>query len=318
MAKITEEMVADFVRMHTGGSSYRAIGGKYKVDPRTVKSWIENARKERDREYWETVSQRVDAGYLDEHYRMLLGMANSVSEAVASNPITSHADEAPQQFLDRAAVASLHRNSDLLKQRGHSLDDSDWTVHSDQRPSRQPIHRLAARLLDGLLSHEPKLQKELERWEDRWQEFKEARDQVQVEALNLIEQNDELDLETGRSLAPEISTDVLEVTLLGAKPGQLIIEPPNNGEAGLLFKKGSGELNRISVAVGQDPDEARTIVEWLGDQLSLEGRLGRVESVYERLTKCVTGIEEIVDRMTLRGRPEGHCEHCPSWQLPYG
>ena len=38
MTKITDEMVAEFVRLRRFGQSFRAIGRQYEVDPRTVKT----------------------------------------------------------------------------------------------------------------------------------------------------------------------------------------------------------------------------------------------------------------------------------------
>ncbi len=37
MTKATEELVAQFIQLHRGGDSFRAIGAKFGVDPRTVK-----------------------------------------------------------------------------------------------------------------------------------------------------------------------------------------------------------------------------------------------------------------------------------------
>ncbi len=44
MTKITEELVAQFIQLHRRGDSFRAIGAKFEVDPRTVKSWIEKRK----------------------------------------------------------------------------------------------------------------------------------------------------------------------------------------------------------------------------------------------------------------------------------
>ncbi len=44
MTKVTEELVAQFIQLHRGGDSFRAIGAKFGVDPRTVKSRIERRK----------------------------------------------------------------------------------------------------------------------------------------------------------------------------------------------------------------------------------------------------------------------------------
>ena len=90
MAQITEEFVAQFIHLHRQGFSYRAIGAKYKVDPRTVQSRIQKAEGERDRDHWEAVSQQVDARYLVEHLNMQVRVSIDVQLAVRSNPFQSN------------------------------------------------------------------------------------------------------------------------------------------------------------------------------------------------------------------------------------
>ena len=45
MTKVTEELIAQFIQMHRRGDSFRVIGAKFGVDPRTVKSGIEKGGK---------------------------------------------------------------------------------------------------------------------------------------------------------------------------------------------------------------------------------------------------------------------------------
>ena len=71
MAKITDEMIQEFLRLHRQGMSYRAMGRIQGVDPRTVKSRSDKASNEAEREHWESVSRRLDIKYLEEHNRIL-------------------------------------------------------------------------------------------------------------------------------------------------------------------------------------------------------------------------------------------------------
>jgi len=54
-----------WIQLRRKEESYRSIGRRFDVDPRTVKSWVQKAGEEKEKEHWEAVSRQVDAKYLD-------------------------------------------------------------------------------------------------------------------------------------------------------------------------------------------------------------------------------------------------------------
>ena len=133
MAKIIEEMVADFVRLHQQGHSYRAIGQRYEVDGRTVKARIDKAKKTKEEEYWEAVSRQVEAKYLDEHYRLLVHVALAVLNAVRTQPLIARAQDRAEALLHRVTEGGLGEPAlDLLTGRGVGLDTLPTTSVPDE------------------------------------------------------------------------------------------------------------------------------------------------------------------------------------------
>ena len=65
---ISDDLVAQAASPRKAGLSFRAIGKKLGIDARTAKSLAARATALDQRQHWESVEQRLDARYLEEHY----------------------------------------------------------------------------------------------------------------------------------------------------------------------------------------------------------------------------------------------------------
>ena len=79
---IGDEVVAQAARLRKAGLSFKAIGKKLGIDPRTAKISIEKAAALDQTRHWESVEQRLDARYLEEHYRLLLYACAGLMQAI--------------------------------------------------------------------------------------------------------------------------------------------------------------------------------------------------------------------------------------------
>ncbi len=148
MTKVTEELVAQFIQLHRRGDSFRAIGAKFEVDPRTVKSRIEKAEKQRDRDHWEAVSRQVDVKYLEEHLGMLVRVSIDVQRAVQSSPLQPYRE--PKVLVAALVESGLDQTGGLLEGRGLELY-SPASISPTDGGHILPAERLAGKLLEGLM-----------------------------------------------------------------------------------------------------------------------------------------------------------------------
>ena len=116
--KIPDELVAEFIRLRQAGQSYRTIGETCNVDPRTVKSWVERASRQKGKEHWEMVSRQVDTKYLDEHYRLLIVIAAGLQNVVHTQSIDFTHRQDADELIDNHIQLGLRQVEDLLKERG--------------------------------------------------------------------------------------------------------------------------------------------------------------------------------------------------------
>ncbi len=311
VAKITGEMVADFVRLHQQGLSYRAIGQIYKVDGRTVKARIDKAKTAKDEEYWEGVSRQVDAKYLDEHYRLLAHVALALLNAVRTQPLIAPAEDGAEALLHRMTEGGLGEPAlDLLKGRGLDLDTLPTTSVGD-KIGETPKMRLVQRLLQGLMEHEAALSQAVEQW-------KESRDRFQRDRVGFGQQSQGLFAggktvrdAAAAALGPAVADEVLRSTLLGLETGALEVEKREEEKAAIVLVRGSsGESEDICSGPEAEMRSAAGAYAHVLSQLRLEGRLGPVVTTYETLMDSVAHIEDLVDTLVLRGHPRGRCALC--------
>jgi len=300
MTKVTEELIAQFNRMHRRGDSFRAIGAKFGVDPRTVKSGIEKGGKQRDQDHWEAVSRQVDVRYLEEHLGMLVRVLVDVQRAVQSSPLQPYRE--PMALVAGLVQAGLDQTGGLLEGRGVELYSPDPVSPTDGG-HRLPAARLVGKLLEGLIEHEPTLKELLDGWSSCWIEVQEEHSDLQEKAKNLFLQK-QIAKETADALGPVAVEQAIASALGQPDQGHLTAEAGDDGLATLV----SGEGTNSERA---DAELARLANEWVVGQLLHEENIRRFKEAYSSLTENVARIEDLGDNIFLRGKPAGTCFLCP-------
>ena len=306
MAKVTEEMVAQFMQLRRRGDSFRAIGGKFQVDPRTVKSGIQKAERERDRDHWEAVSRQVDVRHLEEHLGMLVRISIDVQRAVQTSPFQS--DREPLGLVAALVAVGLKRTGGLLEGRGLDLR-SPVTSGTTDGTGKLPTERLAGKLLNGLKEHEPTLKALLDGWSSYWINVQGERRVLQKQARDLYRQH-QIREEVVAAMGPVAAEQAIASALSPDGKGHLTAEEGDDGLATLMLTQGTGRRQVLEVqkAEGETVCQAN---ERVVDQLLLEERIRPLKETYRSLTECAAEIEDQVDDIILRGKPQGDCFLCP-------
>ena len=309
--KIDDQMVAQWVRLHQQGESYRSIGRKFGVDYRTVKSWIQRAGKEKESEHWETVSQQVDAKYLDEHYRMLMQMTSVVTNMLSQDPMNTTEKQPSPVFLNMCIQSATLKATQFLVARG--LDLTSEHIIDDSQASR-----LGHRLFDALMEHEPLLKTATEEWESEWINFQKTRLELMKDAKNLFKNAKVADA-VAEGIKKNITNEVLRHRLLGEEPLSSRIDTSekdderirNLGDKYVRLIRCNG-LVKMTVYRGSEEEvgAACEIYDKVFSQLCHEDRIGPVQVSYLSLTERIKEVKDYVDRLILIGRPQGQCPLC--------
>jgi len=307
MTKITDEMVGRFVRLHRLGQSYRAIGKQFGVDPRTVQSRVQRATQQREAEHWEAVLRQVDVHYLHEHYRLLVQLAVRLLEVAHTEPMFSSQADAHRLF-EAMIDMGLEGAEELLAARGVDLESQPTTSVPDSL-GLPPKGRLARKLYESLLEHEPDIKAFLGTWNERWAEFQQLRARLAEEAESLFSQQKVAD-EVGSTLAHEVADGALLSALVGQRPISLSTIERGDGLASLVLDKGA-VTHEVYEGPSQRAQEASRAFELVCQQVSHEARLDPLVAARRSLVECVRGLEDRVDRIVLRGKPAGQCSLCP-------
>jgi len=317
--KIDDQLVAQCIRLHNKGESNISIGHKCGIDPRTVKSWIQKAGKEKEQEHWEAVCQQIDAKYLDEHYRLLLKIAAAVMEAADSDPIVTDPELAVPVFFNTCIRSATQRATKLLVERGLELASKgkiEWHA----------ADRLGRKLLDALMEHEPVLKTTVEAWESDWIKFQQTRLDFARTAKDLF-----INATVGKTVAEGIKTyianEVLRNKFLNEEPCLSRIDVSDKKNKRIRNKLIGDKLVRLvrynkngEVTVYTGSEEEAEVVCKIYDkvflQLCHEERIRPVKDSYLSLMKRVKEVEDYVDRLILVGRPQGQCSLCLNRQTP--
>ena len=306
MTKVTEELIAQFIQMHRRGDSFRVIGVKFGVDPRTVKSGIEKGEKQRDRDHWEAVSQHVDVRYLEEHLGMLVRVSIDVQRAVQSSPLKSYRE--PMVLVAALVESGLDQTGSLLEGRGLELY-SPASISPTDGGHMLPAERLARKLLEGLMEHEPTLKELLDGWSSCWLVVqKELRD-LQDKAKNLFLQK-RIAEEIADALGPVAVEQAIASALSLPGQGHLTAEEGDDGLA-TLMSMDSTNSRKVCVVQKAEAEPACQANEWVVGQLLHDENIRRLKEAYSSLTENVARIEDLGDNIFLRGKPAGTCFLCP-------
>lgn len=302
MAKVTEEMIAQFIQLHRRGDSFRSIGARFQVDPRTVKSRIEKAERQKDRDHWVAVSLQVDVRYLEEHLGMLVRVSIDVQEAVQTSPFKSDRD--PLGLVAALVATGLKRNGGLLESRGLDLRSPISKTNIDA-VSGLPIERLAAKVLNSLNEHEPTLEGLLDRWGGSWLKLQRGRTGLRNEAINLFRHYKEGGQVAG-ALGPIAAGQAIASALDLPGQGNLTTE----GLTRLMWTEGN-HSRQICVVKPANVQLVYEAYEQVLEQLLLEERIRPLQEAYRSLTESVAEMEDLVDNIILWGKPRGTCFLCP-------
>ena len=289
---ISEELVAEFIRLRQAGKSYRTIGETCKVDPRTVKSRVEKAGQEKQREHWEMVSRQVDAKYLDEHYRLLVRIAARLPDAVRTRPMDFNHTLDAESLVDKSIQHGLQQAGDLPEDR-----DMDAAT------------RMSRRLFEALMEHEPQLKMALDGWKDCWDGFQKVRSELTKQAVNLFKQK-KVFPEVAKTLGIAVSREAIITELLKEEARSSRVEDIDSGRYRLVRRNRqiSGDVYKGSK---QEVETAKNAYEFVLPQISLEPRMSPVENAYTSLTVSARKVEDLVESLVLIGRPQGQCNLCP-------
>lgn len=308
---ITDESVSEFVRLHDRGQSYRSIGEKFGVDWRTVKSHIHNVQVEREQQHWQVVSRQVDGKFLEDHYAMLRHTGLAVLRAVSTQPLFASPDQIAHRLLNSVANYEVSESTlTLLESRGIDLSTIPLTEFPDV--FGDPVsERIPLMLRRSLFDHEPPLERLVKEWEDSWDRFQLIRRRLAAETIGLLNQADDqgsLTQEFGIAFAHE----VMAQNLLSLPPDYPVFDSFEGGDEMVHFRPGTpnGTSIRVKSAIGEF--SVMEVLDGVNAQISLAARMTPLSEAYDQLATVVSKIENYVDRISLKGRPEGRCPSlCP-------
>jgi len=277
--KIGDEVVAQAASLRRAGLSFKAIGKKLGIDPRTAKSSIEKGAALDQTRHWESVEQRLDARYLEEHYCLLLYACAGLMQAADTDilGVSVDANVLVTNQIERALIPA----KDLLVQRGISTEPG---ILEDPAVPIEVIQRL----LDGLMEHEPGLGQAVNGpggWVKSWCRFQVVRRELIEQAHDLLSQKG---LDTG--LADQIAEEQVRRAIQDASHD----EPSSRDCSGPGTQEEQYDFTEVL------------------RQVSHPERLIVLEEAAHDLAESVLTVQEEVRGLQLRERPSGRCGLCPS------
>ena len=316
MAKITDEMIQEFLRLHRQGMSYRAIGRIQGVDPRTVKSRVDRASDEAEREHWESVSRRLDIRYLEEHHRILTRVSMKLLDIVRTEPMFARCGDDAEGLINRLIYSLSESCADLLVSRGAVLDtpSAASTLLLPDSMGRDPRERLGKRLWDSLTEHEPELKEGVDIWVTLWTGFQRQRVKLGRVASGLLEKK-KVDLQ---GVSPAVTQGLADAAIMqcvhGFDAASIRLQETSESK----YKVFLGDVPLGEEFEMDSKGSSEILSAWqcfLGGQLRIEARSRPVVNAYEKLKEAVSKLEDMVDAIVLRGRPNGTCSLCPAYGL---
>lgn len=289
-------MVTQWIDLRRKGQAYRAIARKFHVDPRTVKSWVQRAGEEKEKEHWEAVARQVDAKYLDEHYQLLVRIGASLLNAVNTEPVDVHRQLDAKALIDIYIQSALRGAADLLQGRGIDVESPQFTA-------------LSQNLFDGLMDHEPQLKAALGRWRTAWSDFQQACLKLAQQAGNLLKLK-KVDPQVAKSLMLQAVQETLGARFSDEPPRSSLVEDVGEEEAALV-RYNQHSSREVYRGPKQGVQAVCNAYEEVLKQVSLEARMESLERAHCSLASCARKVERFVNRLVLKGRPGGRCHLCP-------
>ncbi|MFH1087771.1 MAG: hypothetical protein V1737_04210 [Chloroflexota bacterium] len=310
---IPEEDITEWVRLRRKGQSFRSIAKTHKVDARTVQAWVRRAGEEKEKEHWEAVSRQVDAGRLDEHYRLLLQVAAALLQVVRVDPLSVSPERSAQSLLEEEMLSGFREAAGILKGRGLDLNAPEKLNPPRISASDNPAHRLGRKLLQALFDHEPPLKTAFDIWASHWTSFQQARLQLVEIAGNLFRQKKVPDA-TADALKVRLVREALDKELFGKEVLRSRVEQGNDGLAALIRynEKTRERLPRVKGSKAE-MDAVAIAYDGVLTQVSLEEIMRPIKAAHQSVLESFQVVEDLLDELVLVGRPRGHCSLCPQY-----
>ena len=310
-------MIQEFLRLRRQGISFLEIGRIQGVDARTVKSRVDKAAQEGEREHWEAVSGQLDIRYLEEHHRILTRVSIKLLDIVQTEPMFPIYGDKAEKMLDRMIYALPESCEDMLVSRGAKLEPTTAanTLPIPDSMGRDPKERLGKRLWEALKEHEPELKEGVEEWMNLWNRFQRRRTQLGRETRGLVKEKKTELKELSSGLAQGLADTAILQGVHGFEAKSLHIRETSEAK----FKVFMGDMPVGEEFEFAEEESSKILCAWqslLDDQLGHEERLRPIADAYERLREALSKLEDLVDAIVLRGRPNETCSLCPAYGLP--
>ncbi len=198
--------------------------------------------------------------------------------------------------------SGLDQTGSLLEGRGVELY-SPASISPTNSGHTLPAERLAGKLIEGLMEHEPTLKQLLDGWSSCWLEVQKEHSDLQEQAKNLFLQK-QIAKEIAEALGPVAVEQAMASALNLPGQGHLTAEAGDDGLATQVSREGTSSGKA-------EAEPARQANEWVVGQLLHEENIRRLKEAYSSLTENVARIEDLGDNILLRGKPAGTCFLCP-------
>ena len=295
--KVSDEQIAEILRLYRKLGSYRAVGRDLGFDARTVKDKVLKAQQDRERQHWEAVSRQADGKLLQEHYQALVQVALAVQDTVRSDPLDVHPDRHAEEYLSQQFGLRLV-NAPLYSPSVPRGGDAGREL------------RLVSLLWEDLMGHEANLAMALNGWRGTWDGLQEKRRDLIEPARHYLEQR-QVNSDLTEQLAPDVVKEALD--MLWHEKERLAFQE-NQQEQETPIVRGGSRLCTVPSGQVKIVTEA---YEWTLDQLLNLARAKGVDKLFQELEKSIERIDGLIDRLLLRGRPQGPCTIFPLAGIPY-
>jgi len=302
------ELVPLWAQARKQGRSWRSIASEHGFDWRTVKGHVLKFMEEEGRAYWESVQRQVDAACLERHYQLLVRVAQGALWAIESDPLQIISGFPPhKEILEKNITRSVEGAQGLLQRGGMELrqDPRGGFLTED----RLLLNRLAAKLLDALREHEPRLASEIDAWGTAWDDLSKARVGLEHQAARLLTTAG-VDVTTAQEMAKWLQNEAVRKSLADEEDRTTVLVQGPKDNVRMVRKNSASELE-----VFRGPEtEARFLrkkYESALRQVCHEARIEPVRKAYDTYIRCVQAAKDTIDQLLLRGRPGGRCKLCP-------
>ncbi len=175
---------------------------------------------------------------------MLVRVSIDVQRAVQSSPLKSYRE--PMVLVAALVEVGLDQTGGLLEGRGLELY-SPASVSPTNGGHRHPVERLAGKLLEGLMEHEPTLKELLDGWSSCWLGVQKEHRDLQDKAKNLF-----LQKQIAKEIAEALGSVAVEQAMASAmsRPGQghLTAEAGDDGLATQVSREGTSSEKAAAFA----------------------------------------------------------------------